>query len=320
MKIVILDDYEDVVRNLNCFRLLDAHDVKILNHFYDDTKLLTEMITDAEVIVLIRERTKITEELITGLSGLKLISQTGKVSNHINPEMCRKYGVAVCEGVGSPVAPAELCWGLILAASRLIPDYSVSLQQGKWQHTRVNRLGRTLAGHTMGIWGYGKIGKRVAGYACAFGMKVLIWGSEKSREQAATDGFSTAHSKEEFFRNSDILSLHLRLSHSTAGIVKKDDLDIMKPDSIFVNISRSELLERNALFEVMKNNPSRYAALDVFDNEPALPETEGLLRLPNVLCTPHLGYVEKNSYELYFRAAFENLIAFSEGKPCNIVN
>lgn len=319
MRIAILDDYQDQVRHLPCFALLAAHDVIILNQSEPDPAQLAAKLAGVEALVLIRERTRIDEQLLIQLPSLKLISQTGKISQHIDPALCQRYGVAIAEGIGSPVAPAELCWSLIMAASRHIPAYSHALSQGQWQQSGDLGLGRTLQGLTLGIWGYGKIGQRIARYGKAFDMSVLIWGSDASRKQAELDGYASASSKEAFFSQADILSLHLRLSEATRSCVNRADLALMKADSLLVNTSRAELIEPGALHAELSSHPEKRAALDVFDTEPATQENEPLLRLPNVLATPHLGYVEQNSYELYFRVAFENVLAFAEGRPANLV-
>ena len=316
MKIVIPNDYQNAVIHLDCFRLLHEHEVTIYNDSSDSLNELEEKLKEAEALVLIRERTKISEDLLAKLPKLKLISQTGKISNHLDLDACTKYKVAVAEGIGSPVAPAELAWGLILNGSRQIPQAIEGMKNGNWQ----TNIGRVLNGQVIGIWGYGKIGKRIAGYAKAFGMKVLIWGSETSRKNAEEDGFLSAENREEFFKDSDIVSLHLRLSERTLHIVKESDLNLMKPGSLFVNISRSELVEKNALFNALKFGRPGFAALDVFDEEPILDKNYPLLQMKNVVCTPHIGYVEKTGYELYFSSAFQNIIAYSKGSPMNIVN
>lgn len=319
MRIAILDDYQDQVRHLPCFSLLAGHDIRILTQGEPDSAHLAAKLAGVEALVLIRERTRIDEQLLMSLPSLRLISQTGKISQHIDPALCQRHGVAIAEGTGSPVAPAELCWALIMAASRHLPAYCQTLSQGQWQQSGTLGLGRTLHGLTLGIWGYGKIGKLVARYGKAFGMLVLIWGSEASRQQAEQDGYASEDNKEAFFRRADVLSLHLRLNETTRGCVTRTDLARMKADSLLVNVSRAELIEPGALHATLCIHPTRRAALDVFDNEPATPENEPLLRLPNVVATPHLGYVEQNSYELYLRTAFENLIAFAEGRPTNLV-
>ncbi|EEW11653.1 D-2-hydroxyacid dehydrogenase family protein [Vibrio mimicus] len=312
MKIAVLDDYQNVVIGLNAFQYLQEHDVKVFNDSVSDEAVLIERLKPFEALVLIRERTQITENLLANLPNLKLISQTGKVSNHIDVALCERYGVTVLEGIGSPVAPAELCWGLILAASRHLPSYVQKLQVGEWQQNGGLGLGRTLSGRTLGIWGLGKIGQRIAQFGQVFGMQILVWGSEASRQKALELGYQPAADKAEFFAKADVLSLHLRLNDATRGIVTKQDLLSMKTDSLFVNTSRAELVESGALYQVMHANPTRQAAVDVYENEPALPSNEPLLSLPNVLCAPHLGYVEKNSYEIYFQAAFENVIGYAQ--------
>ena len=314
MKIAILDDYQDMVKDLDCFKILADYEVKVFNSTYTNSDELASKLTDFDVLVLIRERTVITEELLSKLPKLKLISQTGKISNHINLDLCKKYNVEIVEGIGSPIAPAELSWSLIMAASRNIPEYVSNLSQGIWQQSGSLGLGRTLNGLTLGIWGYGKIGQRIAKFANVFGMNVLVFGREPSQILAKEHGFEATSSKEKFFKESDIITLHLRLNEATKECVTKEDLQLMKPDSLFVNTSRAELIQSGALYEEMLNNPSKRAAIDVYENEPATKENEPLLSLENVLCSPHLGYVEKNSYELYFKIAFENLVAFANKK------
>lgn len=309
MKIAILDDYQNVVKSLPCYNKLEHHEVKVFTETYLEDELALKL-RDFEALVLIRERTEITESLLSKLPNLKLISQTGKVSNHIDPQLCERFGVKVLEGRGSPVAPSELCWALIMAASRHIPTYASNLKQNQWQDSGSLGLGRTLKGLKLGIWGYGKIGRCIAQYAKAFGMNVMVWGSQTSREQAQADGFEAAASKQTFFSNVDVLSLHLRLNDATRGCVTADDLGLMKPDSLFVNISRSELVEQDALYRELSLVPTKRAAVDVFDTEPATTDIEPLLSLPNVTATPHLGYVEQNSYELYFDIAFDNILSY----------
>jgi D-3-phosphoglycerate dehydrogenase len=308
VKITVLDDYQDVVKTLDCFELLSHHDVSILNETLPEAELVVQLM-DTEVLVLIRERTIITESLLLKLPNLKVISQTGKVSNHLDVHLCEKHGVQVLEGRGSPVAPSELCWALIMAASRHISTYATNLKIDKWQDSGALGLGRTLKGLKLGIWGYGKIGQRIAQYAKVFEMSVVVWGSESSRVLALEHGFEAATSKEAFFSCADVVSLHLRLNDVTRSCVKASDLSLMKPDSLFVNISRSELVESSALYKELASVPTKRAALDVFDFEPASLDNAPLLSLPNVTATPHLGYVEQNSYELYFKIAFENILA-----------
>lgn len=318
MKIAILDDYQDVVRYLDCFSKLAGHDVTILHHTYSNAAELASRLVGVEALVLIRERTVISESLLQQLPDLKLISQTGKISNHLDVALCQRYGVQVAEGVGSPVAPAELTWALMMAAMRHIPAYVNHFQQGQWQQSG-SGLGRSLHGRTLGIWGYGKIGQRMAKYADVFGMKVLVWGSESSRTLAQSHGFQAATSKTDFFQMADIVSLHLRLNEVTRACVTLTDLELMKTDSLLVNTSRAELIEPDALYQTLTRHPTKRAAIDVFEQEPATQENTPLLTLANVVATPHIGYVEQNSYELYFNAAFDNVIAFAQGQPTNLV-
>jgi D-3-phosphoglycerate dehydrogenase len=323
MKIAILDDYQDAVRQLACFTLLDGHEIKVFTHSSRGLGQLAIRLAAFDALVLIRERTAFPRALLAKLPNLKLISQTGKVSGHVDVAAATEHGIAIAEGVGSPVAPAELTWALIMAASRRIVPYANNLKQGLWQtasiNPQLNGLGRTLKGRTLAIWGYGKIGRMVAGYGKAFGMQVLVWGSESSRAAAVADGFQAASTRAAFFEQADVLSLHLRLNEATRGIVTASDLARMQPDALFVNTSRAELVAENALEEALHRGRPGFAALDVFTSEPLPPEAP-LLKMPTVLATPHLGYVEKDSYELYFRTAFENVVNFANGTPANILN
>ena len=318
MKIAILDDYQDAVRTLDCFSLLAGHEVKVFTNTVRGLGHQSVRLQEFDALVLIRERSHIGAPLLNKLPNLQVISQTGKVSGNIDMEAAKARGVAVLEGIGDPTAPAELAWALIMAARRNLAGYTALLQQGLWQTASLqpeyNTLGRVLKGQTLGIWGYGKIGRLVAGFGKAFGMQVLVWGREGSRTQAANDGFQVAESKQAFFAACDILSLHLRLNDATRGIVSAADLALMKPDALLVNVSRAELIESGALHSALQQGRPGFAALDVFESEP-LAQDSPLLRMPNVLATPHLGYVEKNSYELYFRVAFQNLLDYFARKP-----
>lgn len=315
MKIGILDDYQDVVRHLACFDLLKEHEVKVFHHSATGLGQLAIRLADFDALVLIRERTRFTRALLQRLPKLKVISQTGKVSGHIDLDAAKEFGIQILEGSGDPTAPAELTWALIMAASRKLTGYSQLLQQGVWQtastQAEYNGLGRVLKGRTLGIWGYGKIGKLVASYGKAFGMQVLIWGRPASLQQAQLDGYQVAQDKADFFQRSDVLSLHLRLNDATQGIVSAADLALMKSDALIVNTSRAELIEAGALLAALEAGRPGYAAIDVFEQEPVLAK-HPLLHRPNVLATPHLGYVEQDSYELYFRLAFENLVRYAE--------
>ncbi|MBK9109677.1 MAG: D-2-hydroxyacid dehydrogenase family protein [Saprospiraceae bacterium] len=316
MKIAILDDYQDVISKLKCFEILKEQNVKILHQHEQDPAKLALRISDCEILVLTRERTNITEELLIRMPELRLISQTGKISNHIDLNLCTQYNVSVAEGMGSPMAPAELTWALMMNTVRRIPQAIEGMKNGKWQ---IN-IGTSIYGKTLGIWGYGKIGQRIAQYANVFGANVLVWGSESSRRQASEDGFQQAESKDYFFRNSDIITLHLRLNDQTFGIVKVADLQKMKDHSALINTARSELIEKDGLLNVLKSGKQIFVGVDVYENEPIYDRNHELLNINNVICTPHLGYVEENTYELYFSKAFENIVNYMNGNPTNIAN
>lgn len=327
MNIVILDDYQDAVRKLQCAAKLEPYPAKVYTNTVKGIGQLSVRLRDADVIVLIRERTHITRQLIEKLPRLKMIAQTGRIGPHVDVQACTEYGIVVTDGVGSPVATAELTWALIMAAMRRLPQYIGNLKHGAWQQSGMKSaamppnfgLGMALRGKTLGIWGYGRIGQLVAGYGRAFGMDVLVWGGETSCRNAASHGHAVATSREELFSRSDVLSLHLRLSEETAGIVRLDDLGRMKPTALFVNTSRAELLEQDALIAALNRGHPGMAAIDVFESEPIL-QGHALLRLENCICTPHIGYVEQESYEKYFSDAFDNVVHFIEGHPTNVVN
>jgi D-3-phosphoglycerate dehydrogenase len=327
MNIVILDDYQDAVRKLRCASKLEAYPAKVYTNTVKGIGQLSVRLRDADVIVLIRERTHMTRLLLEKLPRLRMIAQTGRVGSHVDVQACTERGIAVAEGVGSPVAPAELTWALIMAAMRRLPQYISTLKHGGWQQSGLKSgsmppnfgLGVVLRGRTLGIWGYGKVGQLVAGYGKAFGMQVVVWGSQSAREQAVSDGMQAATSREELFAQSDVLSLHLRLSDETAGIVTLEDLGRMKPTSLLVNTSRAELVAPDALIAALNRGRPGMAAVDVFESEPIL-QGHALLRLENCICTPHIGYVELDSYEMYFGAAFDNVVNFIKGTPTNIVN
>ena len=327
MNIVILDDYQDAVRKLDCAAKLDAYSAKVYTNTVKGVGQLSVRLKDADVIVLIRERTHLHRQVIEKLPKLKLIVQTGRAGNHIDIAACTERGIAVAEGTGSPTAPAELTWALIMTAMRRIPHYVAHLKHGAWQQAGLKSaamppnfgVGSVLRGKTLGIWSYGKIGRIVAGYGRAFGMRVLIWGGPASREQALADGFEVAAGKAEFFEQSDVLSLHLRLNEQTRGAVTPDDLSRMKATALLVNTSRAELIQADALIAALNRGHPGLAAIDVFESEPIL-QGHALLRLENCICTPHIGYVEQDSYEMYFGAAFDNVVNFIKGTPSNIVN
>jgi len=304
MNIVILDDYQDVVRKLDCAVKLDAYNAKVYTNTVKGLGQLSVRLKDADILVLIRERTHLNRQLLEKLPRLKLISQTGAAGSHIDLEACSERGIAVAQGTGSPYAPAELTWALVMAAARRIPQYIGNLKHGAWQQSGLKSvsmpanfgLGSVLRGRTFGIWGYGKIGQK-----------------------AVKDGFMPASSRDAFFEQCDVISLHIRLNDSTRGIVKLDDLMRMKTSAMIVNTSRAELIEPDALISALNRGRPGLAAIDVFEHEPIL-QGHALLRLENCICTPHIGYVEKDSYELYFGAAFDNVVNFIKGTPTNIVN
>ena len=309
MKIVIPDDYQDAVRSLDCFAMLSGHEVTIYHDSVQDVETLAERFRDADALVLIRERTAITASLLDRLPRLRLISQTGRGIPHIDLDACTRQGVMVAVGGGAPHAPAELTWALVLAGMRRLPQEIARLQAGQWQTT----LGLGLRGRILGIFGYGKIGSLVAGYGRAFEMQVLVWGRAGSLARAAEAGFATAASQEALFAQSDVLCLHLKLTAETRGIVRAADLARMKPTALLVNTSRAELIAPGALEAALRAGRPGWAAVDVYEAEPAVGHP--LLALENAICTPHLGYVEKDSYELYFSAAFAAVQAFAADHP-----
>ncbi|MCZ2103600.1 MAG: D-2-hydroxyacid dehydrogenase family protein [Comamonadaceae bacterium] len=327
MNIVILDDYQDTVRKLHCAERLAAYPAKVYTNTVKGLGQLSVRLRDADILVLIRERTHITRQLVEKLPRLKFIAQTGHVGAHIDLAACTEHGIAVAEGTSSPVAPAELTWALMMSAMRRLPHYMANLKHGAWQQAGLRAssmppnfgLGQVLRGRTLGIWGYGRIGRIVAGYGRAFGMNVRVWGSETSRTQALADGLQTATTREDFFSQCDVVSLHLRLNDATRHMITLDDLSLMKPTALLVNTSRAELLAPDALIAALNRGRPGMAAIDVFESEPIL-QGHALLRLENCICTPHIGYVEQDNYELYFGAAFDNVVNYIKGTPTNIVN
>lgn len=327
MNIVILDDYQDAVRKLSCAHKLDAYPAKVYTNTVKGVGQLSVRLRDADVLVLIRERTPIQRQLVEKLPRLKLIAQTGRVGSHIDIQACTERGIAVAEGVSSPVAPAELTWALIMTAMRRLPQYIASLKHGAWQQSGLKSgnmpdnfgLGMRLRGKTLGVWSYGRIGQLVAGYGRAFGMRVLVWGGEASRAKAAADGYELAESRSALLREADVLSLHIKLSDSTRGLITLDDLSQMKPTALLVNTSRAEIIETEALLAGLNRGRPGMAAIDVFESEPIL-QGHALLRLENCICSPHIGYVEQDNYETLFSAAFDNVVNFIRGTPSNIVN
>lgn len=318
MNITILDDYFDTVRTLPCCQKLQRHYLTIWNDHVQDTETLADRLKDTDILVLIRERTKISGELLQRLPRLKLISQRS-VYPHIDIEACNRLGIIVSSNQHSDTpsyAAAELTWGLIMAAMRQIPQQMAALKTGKWQIG----VGTTLRGKTLGIYGYGRIGAVVAGYGKAFGMDVLIWARETSLAQAQTDGYTVAKSKKQFFETSDVLSLHMRLVDTTRGIVTAEDLASMKPTALFVNTSRAGLIVPDALVNALRAGRPGMAAIDVYETEPMLDKDNPLLNMNNVVCTPHIGYVSVDEYEIQFSDIFDQILAYVSGKPIHVVN
>jgi D-3-phosphoglycerate dehydrogenase / 2-oxoglutarate reductase len=318
VKVSILDDYFDTLRTLDCFRKLAGHDVTIWNDHVQDVDALAERLRDTEALVLIRERTQIRTPLLERLPKLKLISQRS-VYPHIDIDTCTRLGIVVSSGQHADTpsyATAEFTWGLILAAMRAIPQQMAALKAGKWQIG----VGHTLRGKTLGIYGYGRIGAVVAGYGKAFGMNVLVWAREPAMAKARTDGYEAAASKADFFERCDVLSLHMRLVDATRGIVKRADLARMKPTAIFVNTSRAGLVEEGALVEALKAGRPGKAAVDVYEHEPITDGKHPLLAMDNVVCTPHLGYVTLDEWQLQFSDIFDQILAYERGQPINVVN
>ena len=318
MNVSILDDYHDTLRTLDCYGKLAGHDVTIWNDHVQDVDALAERLRDADALVLIRERTKIGAPLLERLPRLRLISQRS-VYPHIDIDACTRLGIIVSSNMhpGTPsFATAELTWGLVLAAMRQVPQQVASLKSGKWQ----TGVGHTLRGKTLGVFGYGRIGSVVAGYGKAFGMRVVAWAREDSLARARADGHEVAASKEAFFAQSDVLSLHMRLVETTRGVVTADDLARMKPTALLVNTSRAPLIAPEALVEALRAGRPGMAAVDVFEHEPLLDPRDPLLSLPNALCTPHIGYVTRDEYEVQFADIFDQIAAYAAGTPVNVVN
>lgn len=316
MNITIADDYQDCVRHLHCFDKLAGHSVQVFN---DSTKDLTDLAArfgTAEALVLTRERTIVSADLIKRLPRLRLICQTGKIGGHVDLEACTEHGIAVADGQGSGAAAAELTWALILASRRHLVAEANRLHDGLWQ----GHLGQQLRGQRLGVWGYGRIGRQVAAYGKAFGMDVWIWGREGSASRARADGFAVAPSQEEFLAGSDIVTLHLRLTPETRGLIALSDLVHMPPTALLVNTSRAELIQPDALERALCQGRPGFAAVDVYESEPVLGARHPLLKLANALCTPHIGFVEKDNYEAYYGAAFDTIVRYASGQPIDLVN
>ena len=318
MKISILDDYHDTVRTLRCFRKLAGHEVEIWSDHVQDVAALATRLAHTEALVLIRERTQIRAPLIERLDKLRLISQRS-VYPHIDVAACTRRGVIVSSSQHADTpsyAAAELTWGLVLAAMRQIPQQVAALKAGKWQIG----VGWSLRGKTLGIYGYGRIGAAIARYAKAFDMNVLVWAREPSRARAQADGYAVAPSKEAFFEACDVISLQMRLNAATRGIVTAADLARMKPTALLVNTSRAGLIGKGALVAALRQGRPGMAALDVYDEEPLLDVNHPLLQMDNVVCTPHIGYVSHDEYELQFSDIFDQINAYAAGAPINVVN
>jgi len=318
MKITVLDDYHDTVRTLSCFSKLAGYDVTIWNDHIQDVDALAERLRDTEVLVLIRERTAIRAPLLDRLPKLRLISQRS-VYPHIDIDACTRRGVIVSSNqhAGTPsYATAELTWGLVLAAMRQIPQQMSSLKAGRWQTS----VGSSLRGKRLGIYGYGRIGAVVAGYGKAFGMKIAIWARKSSLDRARADGYETAPSKDEFLAQCDIISLHMRLVDATRGIVNAADLARMKPTALIVNTSRAGLIAPGALIDALRAGRPGFAAIDVYEHEPMLDTNHPLLEMQQVVCTPHIGYVSREEYEVQFSDIFDQITAYAKGRPINVVN
>ncbi|NQW80941.1 MAG: D-2-hydroxyacid dehydrogenase family protein [Polaromonas sp.] len=316
LRIAIPDDYQNCVRSLACFSKLAAHQVTVFNDTLHDVEALAERLQNFDALVLTRERTAISAALLARLPNLRVISQTGKVAEHIDIAACTARGVAVVDGRGSGAATAELTWALVLASRRYLVDEVNRLQAGQWQ----GHLGQQLSGQRLGVWSYGRIGRQIAAYGRAFGMQVWVWGREASLADARADGFEVAPSREAFFAGSDVLSLHVRLNAQTRGLVTAVDLALMRPDALFVNTSRAELVAEGALVAALEQGHPGFAAVDVYEAEPVMGAQHPLVRHPRALCSPHIGYVERDNYELYFGTAFDNLNAFAAGQTKNLVN
>jgi D-3-phosphoglycerate dehydrogenase len=326
MRVAILDDFQDVVRHLDCFASLAGHNVKVFNHPARGIGQQAARLNDFEALILIRERSRINAELLGRLPNLRLICQTGKVGPHVDLDACTHRGIVVTESSGHSQATAEMTWLLMLAALRRLPSYMANLYAGHWQRSipplpdwPLAGFGEVAGGKTIGIWGFGRIGQIVAGYARAFGMKVLIHGRAPSREAASAAGFAASADRDQFFAQCDVVTLHLRLLEATRGCVTAKELGRMKPTALLVNTSRAELIAPGALVEALRAGRPGLAAIDVFEKEPA-DLSEQLLTLPNAICTPHLGFTERSSYERLLGGAFENLVAFAAGKPTNVAN
>jgi len=317
MKVAILDDYQDAFRALKCAARLKGHEVTAYHDTVKDPAKLAERLNGHDAAILLQQRTPIPRAVVEKLTRLKLLSQTGRNANHIDLAACTEKGITVCgTGAGAVNHTAELTWGLIFSSLRHIPEEVQRLKAGKWQTT----VGTTVAGKTLGVYAYGRIGSIVAKAGRAFEMKVVCWGREGSTGRAKADGFEIAASREAFFENADIVSLHIPLNKETRGIVTHADLARMKPTALVVNTSRGPIIEKGALERALKEGRPGSAALDVYDDEPVLNGDHPLLKMDNAVCTPHLGYVDRDTYEKYYGGAVDAILAFADGKPVNLLN
>lgn len=318
MNITVLDDYQNVVRSLDAYKLVEDHNVTIWNDHTKDVDVLAERLKDTEALVLIRERTPIRAPLIERLPKLKIVSQRS-VYPHIDVDALTQRGIVLSSDMhpGKPsYATAELTWGLVICAMRRIPQEVAALKAGRWQSS----LGTGLRGRNLGIYGYGRIGAAVAGYGRAFGMNVYALGREGSNERARADGYAVAASREAFFEECDVISLHIRMRPETRGIVTAEDLARMKPNALIVNTSRAGLIAPGALVDALKKGRPGMAAVDVYEDEPVLNADHPLIHMDNVVATPHIGYVEHDGYESQFSSSFGQIVAFAAGKPINVIN
>lgn len=315
IQVCIPDDYQLATAGLDCLHSHSAFHCTAVEDISRDPAA-DKALAKAQTLILIRERTVVDAAFLQRTPQLKLISQTGKIARNIDLAACSRAGVAVVEGVGSPIAPAELTWLLIMAARRKFVQAVNAMRAGHWQA----ELGQGVNNQTLGILGYGKIGKRIAAYAKAFGMQVQVWGSDRARQEAQQEGLIVPASREAFFAGSDVITVHQRLVDETQGNITLADLVQMKPDALFVNTSRAELVAADALLNALRQGRPGFAALDVFEAEPIYDPAHPLLSMPNVLCTPHIGYVEKDSYTLYFKTAFDNVVHFFDGDRSHVIN
>ena len=318
MKVAVLDDYQNVFRTLKCFSRLAGLDVQIFHDTPKDQAAFIDRLKDFDAVLLTQQRTSMPRAIIEKLPKLRLISQTGRNVAHLDLAACTEHGVAIASkaGGGDPSSTAELTWGLILSALRHIPTEVEQLKAGRWQTT----IGTGLKGKTLGIYAFGKIGSVVAVVGKAFGMRVICGGRDASLTRAGEAGFEVAASREEFFQTSDVVCLHIPLNAETRGIIKAEDLALMKPTALLVNTSRAPLIQEGALVAALKAGRPGMAAVDIYESEPVLGGNHPLLKMDNVVCTPHLGYVERNSYEGLFSLAIDQIVDFAHGKPSNILN